>query len=229
MNFKQWLIESVTVSVKDVVNEDPPENIYWLAVNVREKLRRIPEFNQGTNPELFGNDGLDTDATKGMINFYTQGIPENKILTILQGALYYLKELGVKVGTPKQDKSRLFNGENVIRIPVEILPFEKKNAPEMNMANAMADHLLRMLNMDSFVNNNSMHGSSISAHDLLIKIDSLPDFQVGQNVVKPSVSGKHKNFHDFGMDEDRIRRNLEQLRTIAKWAIDNGYDTLSLS
>ena len=228
MKFKQWIVESVTVSVKDVVNEDPPNNVYDLSVHIREKLRKIPGFNQGTNPELFTIDGY-TDGPEGVLNFYPQGIPQDKIQKILQGALYYLDSLKVQHGEPKYDKSGMFKGEDVIRIPVKISPFERKNAPEMNMANGMADHLFRMLNMDSFVNNNSMHDSSISAHDLIIKIDSMPDFQIGQNVVKPSVSGKHKNFHDFGMDEDRISRNIEQLRAIAKWAIDNGYTDLELS
>jgi hypothetical protein len=229
MNFKQWLVESVTVSVKDAINEDPPSNIYDLSTYIKEKLRAIPGFNDGTNPELFTIDGYATDSPEGVLNFYPQGIPEKQIPKILQGALYYLDSLKVKHGEPKHDKSGMFKGEDVIRIPVKISPFERKNAPEMNMANGMADHLFRMLNMDSFVNNSNMHGSSISAHDLLIKIDSMPDFQISQNVVKPSVSGKNKNFHDFGMDEDRIRRNLEQLRAIAKWAIDNDYTELELS
>lgn len=228
MNFKQWLIESVTVSVKDVVNEDPPSNVYDLSVYIREKLRKIPGFNDGTNPELFTIDGY-TDGPEGVLNFYPKDIAPDKIPKILQGALYYLDSLKVQHGEPKHDKSGMFKGEDVIRIHVKIQPFKRQNAPEMNMANGMADHLFRMLNMDSFVNNSNMHDSSISAHDLLIKIDSMPEFQIGQNVVKPSVSGKNKNFHDFGIDEERMLRNLEQLRTIAKWAIDNGYTDLSLS
>ncbi len=221
MKFKEWLIESVTITVKDVVNEDPPNNVYDLSVYIKEKLRKIPGFNDGTNPELFTIDGY-TDGPEGVLNFYTKNIPPDKVPKILQGALYYLDSLKVQHGQPKHDKSGMFKGEDVIRIPVKITPFERKNAPEMNMANGMADHLFRMLNLDYMADDSGI----ISAHDLLIKIDNMPDFQVGQSVVKPSVN---KNFHNSGMDEDRMRRNIEQLRTIAKWAIDNGYTDLELS
>lgn len=217
--------ESVTVRVADYNEEQPPESISYLGYAIISKLRRaVPEFNKGTNPEGFTIDGLDVDATEGVMNFYPQGIPDQAIPKILKAIKYYLGEFGAKFGEFKEDQSNMFKGEKVYRIRVQLTQKAHNKPPEINMANGAFDVVFhKVLNMPS------NFGGHISARDLLIKIDSTSDFTI--SIQKSSTTkepGKAK-FIEFGIDEERIRRHLDGLRQLAKWAIDNDYDSLEFS
>ena len=66
---------------------------------------------------------------------------------------------------------------------------------------------------------------------MLWKSQNVDDFNIKQSIKAPSVEqkpGKAK-FVDGGVDEQRIRRNLDALHKLAQWAMDNKYDTISIS
>lgn len=223
MEFKEWLNESVTVQVADYNEEQPPKDIADLGYVMKNKLHRaIPEFNKGTNPERFTIDGFDVSAQQGIMNFYSAGIPDEAIPKILKAIKYFLGEFGVKFGEFKEDKSKLFTGEKVYRIPVQITQHPKNPPPEVNMANATAQLIFnKLLNLPS-------SQTTINARDLLFRLSTLTDFNLQNAVQKPSMSqqpGKAQ-FIDFGIDESRIRKHIEGLRQLAQWCVDNHYDTL---
>lgn len=228
MGFKQWLNESVSVRVQDYHEDNLPKDLDELANAVRIKISGLPGFNQASNSEILAPDGLDVGSVAGKLNFYTQGIPEDNISKIMSAIKFYLKELGAEFGLPQQAVSNMFQGQPVIRIPVSIQPSKQNRPPEVNMANGVAEVIFnKVLNMTGV----NLNMYSISARDLLIKLENVPQFTIRQSIVKPNTSqepGKAK-FIDFGIDEQRIQRHLEALIQLCRWAIENGYDTLSLS
>lgn len=219
MDFYEWLLtETISIHIVGYQPNDLPQNItdlsYYLALN----MDKVPEFKQGQRPfyEKITIDGLDVDAPSGVINFYHHGM--TALPKLISGIKYYLDELKVKYGEFKNDTSRMFQ-EPVIRIPILQIPISKKPLTDANMANQVAYHIFRdLFNMREIP-------QTMSARDLLIKIDSLNDFQIKNAVVPAS---QDKNHFDMGIDEERIRRKLAELRTICQFAIDNDYDELSI-
>jgi hypothetical protein len=70
----------------------------------------------------------------------------------------------------------------------------------------------------------------ISARDLLMKIDNLPDFAADANARSANISygSGGSKFIGFQYSGDQIRNRLEQIRKIAIWAIENHYDTIQV-
>lgn len=221
--FSSWINESVQVSVKDY---EPPENLfrntYELSQHLTQLLMPIPGFNQGTNSELLTIDGLDTRAKRGILNLYTQGIPHESIPKILKGIKYYLDSFHIKHGEFKHDKSNLFTGEDVIRIPIFSMPEAGQRAPEVSMSNDVGNVIFReLLNMNINVNDHE-----VSARELLWKLQSISNTSVNKNTTKPK---KINNFIDGGISEERLQRQINDLIALAQWAINNDYDTIQLS
>jgi len=227
MNFKQWLNESVTFTIADHNEDKTPKNISDLGFAVKIWLyRNVPDFQKSTNPEGFAPDGLhELFETQGTMNFYPKGIPEDSISKVMSAIKYYLGELGVQFGEFKKDKSNLFRGETVYRISVKMNVGKKDEPQEVNMANQMANTILDMLNIHQ-----GLQGR-ISVRDLLMKIDNLPDYNIKKHVQEPSVEQEpgHAMLISGGVDETRIKRHLDGLRALAKWAIDHHYDALQWS
>lgn len=222
MQFKLWLVETVSVVIKDYTTRDSPENIHSLSIDVKEKLRGIPEFNQGTNPEGFGIDGYNTEAKEGILNFYPQGMPDQAIPKILKAIKYYLGEFGATFGEFKEDLSNLFRGEKVYRIPVRIQRQNTNKPPQINMANKVARIIFnQILNYPSDTH-------TIQVNDLLFKLSMANDFNIKQATKEPiQQTGKVKVL-EGEIDEERIRRHLQGLHELSQWAIQNHYDTLEL-
>lgn len=224
-NFLEWLNLNETVSIY-VANYDPGEkihNLYDLSWWLIKRLQKIPAFHQAKNPEVLTPDGLDMHTTSGRLNFYTDGIPATAIPTILKGIKYYLDELKVKYGAFTPEKSNLFKTE-VIRIPILHLPQEKdERPPEFNISNRNAEYLFHgILGYDS---NDDL--SQINARDLLHRIQNLQDYSIQPIEPTDEKGEKGARFIDIGLDEERIKRYLEDLTKIATWAINNHYDYLT--
>lgn len=221
--FSNFFHESTTVSVQGA-DTDQPHNIQYLAHYLHDNiLHSVPDYKNathtGTNP--IDIDGLDTNNRKGIINFYTKGITQvDKVLAAIK---YFLGNINVKFGQPKHDKSNLFTNEDVIRIP--ILGMQPTNPPpELNIANANAEILFhQILNYPSTLNINM---DSINARELLMKLGYVNDLTINQNIRN---SQKGKNWLDMRLNAEQIKRYVQELEKIAKWAIDNDYDTIQLS
>jgi hypothetical protein len=213
----------VTFKVADYQDVRGPRNLADLGYAVKNQLHRaVPEFNQGTNPEGFTIDGLDVWKTDGTMNFYPAGIPKAAIPKVLAAIKYYLGESGAKFGEFTEDRSGLFTGETVYRIPVKLRKATGGGPEEVNVTNVSAATMLGLLNVPEHLQ------GSASARDLLIRIDNLTEPDIRRVVSPPSVSQRPgaATVISGGMDEARVRRTLDALRTLAKWAIDNDYDTI---
>ena len=227
MKFSKWvqLKESVTVQVANYDEKQPPKDISELGYTIKTQLyRTVPEFSKSTNPEGFTIDGGDVSAQQGVMNFYPAGIPDAAIPKILKAIKYFMGEYGVKYGEFKEDKSGMFTGEKVYRIPVQITQQPQNAPPEVNMSNETAHVIFNsILNLPA-----NQH--SINASDLLFKLSQVNDFNIKNNVQKPSTTQKpgQAKLVDFGIDESRIKRHLDALHQLAQWCVDNHYDTLEL-
>lgn len=174
--------------------------------------------------DMISPDGSFYEHGHQIINFYTGGLSPEDEQKILQGIQYYLKEMGVKYGAFKKEKSGM-KASDVIRIPVA--SFEKTaNAPmELNLSNANA----RVIFGDvlNFQGDESGY-PNISPADLLMKIDNLPDFSIGLHQRDPysQQSKGGPQMYYGGLSEDAIRQRLDIIRKIAQWAIQNHYDRL---
>lgn len=222
-DFNTWLKqlnETVTfrVDTPDVDNNSPSD-ILSLAFKINSILQNsIPGYNKGTNPEQLTIDGYNGKATEGILNFYVEGMNEPTIQKALQAIQYYLKEYGVQLTAQiTADTSNLF-GNIVYRIPVK-MTIDKPQPPEVNMTNQLAAVLLKnMLGIEDWA------VGEISARELLMKLNSISDFSKDMAITSPE---QDKNFYNPGISKDRIERNISQLEALARWAIENNYDTIA--
>jgi hypothetical protein len=228
-NFLEWLtlMETVSVYVKDYNSGEKLNNLYDLSWWLTKRLQKIPAFNQATNPEVLTIDGIDVHAPTGRLNFYTAGIPKDAISKILAGIKYYLDELKVKYGPFQTDKSKLFKTE-VIRIPIFHLPTQQKAGelpPEFNITNDSADYLFKGILGYSTLE----ELESINVRDLLQRIQNLPEYSIKPIPPSDQKGEKGARVINFGLDEERIKRYLETLEKLAMWAINHGYDYLTIA
>jgi len=234
--FYQIISESMDVRVKDAEYKNPMATLDDLSWDLMTKLRGFfssftqeqkEYMNKNRTPEIVAGDGLDGyRKNQGIINVYLRGIPEELRSKFKEAILYFLKDSDIETGEPYQDKSNVYGGET-IRIPVKKMPKPKNNPPELNMANGNAHHIFHNVLGFEDVGN----GFVISARDLLMKIDTynhdLADFDARLDKCSGGSCGK-ANLISVGLSGDQIRQRLEIIRNIAKWAIDNDYDTIQV-
>jgi hypothetical protein len=172
---------------------------------------------------MFAPDGSYYANGTQILNFYTAGWG-NMIPNLIKGIKYFLDEMNVKYGEFKIEKSNMFNSE-VVRIP--ILKWEQsKNAPPLinlsnNNAHLIFGELLGFQGEDGGYFN-------ISPSDLYRKIESLEKHQYDIHAKDPYTI-KHKNgptVYHGGLSSEDIHTRLEQIKKIAKWALDNHYDQI---
>jgi len=221
VNFKEWLLsESMDVIVK---NYDYPKIKDLLSLSYaidRELYKHIPEYKQSKHMYTLTIDGTNPSTTKGTLNFYTKGIPEESIPKILKGIQYYLEEYKITYGPFRKELSKAY-GTPVIRIPIKNIPIKKEGPPKLNLANANAHYLFS--NILGFHGEN---GYNIPARDLLIKIDTIGYVKSRPQQIYQQP-GKATTI-EAGYSKEMIEDRLEQIRKIAQWAIENGYDYISV-
>lgn len=227
MEFKQWLNESVTFTVKGHTKEQI-ENIYYLATTIDRDLRRTLgsayQTQKADQPRL-DMDGLDVDAQEGNLNFYAGDLSAAVIKKAVAAIQYFVKEHQAQITGPvKQDISRMFKVP-VYRIPVKLAKMTEDRPPEMNVSNANAAVILQdILNQPS----DDVDGGSISARELLMKLGSVSDFAKQMTMKAPSkeVGKGGATFYDGGVSEQQIERYLSTLEKMARWAIEHNYDEI---
>ena len=221
MNFKKWLNESVTFTIKDY-SKQKIDDIYNLAYIVNSELRKSlgTEYNaEGFKHSRLDIDGLETHQQKGILNFYAGNLSDEIVKKALAAIQYFIKEHdAVLTGQIKKEISNMFKVP-VYRIPVKLAPDNNIQPPEMNVSNGNATIILHdILNL----HNNELYGS-ISARELLMKIGSVSDFTKQMSLKTPS---KEKNVYHSGTSEDQIERYLSTLEKMARWAMENDYDEI---
>lgn len=229
--------ESITFSVADA--ENPPLDVLdtihvlnrYLYKFLQKNLtpEQMEEYQNKRVIDILSPDGFDAFEKEGIINFYTQGIPDefkDKIITMLK---YYIGESNAEVsGEVKKDVSRLYNSE-VYRIPIKVHDFpEEKVAPELNLSNGNARVLIcDILNYPS----DMMDGGSVSIAELMMKVGMIKDndYIINKNVRPEKVSGGNGSatFIDSGLSKEQIKRYLDHLEKLTEWGQKNHYSTIS--
>jgi hypothetical protein len=224
--FTEWLLdlnESVTFQVADIKDSQRSEDLHSLCWKLSSKVMHMfrEEFAAISNVDFYDlitPDGSYYGDGKEEINFYAGYFPEDSRLKILEAIKYLLPEFGIKLnGQIRQDKSAMRN-VLVYRIPVVTIP-NKDPAPELNVANANAVEILKMLN----INDGDLCGS-ISVSDLNMKLGMLTDFHKGMAL---RAAERGSNYVSFGISSGQLDRYIEVLEKMVRWALDNHYDTIS--
>lgn len=234
MNFHQWvqLRESMNVMVQDAPHAERLENLLDLAHALFHRLTassgqwpqeyiKYWQDNHGSSMTLLP-DGDGHFEDKGILNFYMRPVHPALREKLLQGAKYFLKDLGVQFGEFRTENNP-DGTPRVVRMPILAMSPQdtSKHPPELNLSNGNAVHIFR--DVLGFPIDDS--GFTLSAREVLIKIDMLNRMQIQQGVRPATQQG---NFYSGGLDEPGLRQRLGVIRNIAKWAIDNHYDKISV-
>jgi len=169
-------------------------------------------------------DGSYYNNQEEILNFYTTGWGE-MIPRLVQGMKYFMDELGVKYGEFKVENSGMFGGE-VVRIPILKWSKSANTPPLLNMSNANA-HLI----FGELLKFSGEEGAySISSADLYRKIEELEKHQLDLHARDDySVQKNGSTNYHFGLSSGDILSRLEQIKKIAKWALNNHYDQIHVA
>lgn len=237
--FQEWLkvYESMDVYIQgydtsndmhdldDVANKLKIKILYpmfeKLSPEAQEAVRKGGSMMHG----MITPDGSYYSGEGEVINFYSAGWPQELIPHIIQGIKYFLDEMGIKYGQFRTEQSGMNFGQ-VYRIPVLKFEATKGGPPVLNLSNQNA--FLIFKDILGFYDEGGHGFYGISPAELLMKIDNLPDFNVGIHAQEPYTTKTQggPTVHHGGLDESGIKRRLEQIRQIAIWARDNGYDEI---
>lgn len=229
------VIESMDVRVKDANYGNPMANLSdlsWFIMNQLGSFFRSfnqeqkDYLNKNRTHEIVAPDGDGYFSNTGIINVYLSSIPPELRSKLKEAVLYFLKDAGVEYGTPYVNKSNLYKDVEVLRVPIQGMQEPKSNPPELNMSNGNTFHIFNTV-LGIPVED---YGLEISARELLMKINmynsDLADMDARLTTTGTGSGGS--NFVSFGLSGDQIRERLEKVAAIAKWAIDNDYETIQV-
>lgn len=238
-SFLEWLNlhESMSVYVSGHEYNHDVNDLDDLALQIKNRLinpafsklspesKRLVEKGESHRHGIIVPDGDYYSNGKENLNFYTAGWGD-MIPKLLQGVRYFLDEMGVKYGTFKTEKSGIYNSE-VVRIPILQWSKTKNNPPLLNLANDNAMLIFgTLLGMPG--GNDGFH--DISPADLYRKVDSIDTDALDIHARDP-YHVKPKNGAEqihFGLSGQDIQQRLDQIKKIAKWALDNHYDKIDV-
>lgn len=237
--FKEWkeLHETMDVSVADynssgnIRDLDDVTHVLFRQV-LAPVYEKISPEDQQKMKEMGPYDAMNVITTDGsyyengskVINFYIGGMPEDALNKILNGIHYYLKEMNIKYGPFKTEKSGMYKG-NVIRIPVLELKQTENMPTPLNLSNSNAYLIFR-----DILGYHERDFYDIPVADLLFKIGQLPDYAPELHQRDPyTVKGKGPMMYSGGLDASGIKARLDQIKNIALWAQNNGYDKITVA
>jgi len=229
------LIESKDIRVKDASYENPMATLADLSWYLNSSLDSFYKsftpsqrqyFAKNRTYEVIAADGDGHLNNSGIINVYLNSIPPELRGKLKEAVLYFLKDAGVEHGIPYVNKSNLYEDVETLRVPIKSMPQPKNNPPELNMANDNAYYIFNTLLGIPF----EYIGLEVSARELLMKIN-MYNSELADMDARLATAGARDgglNFVSFGLSGDQIRDRLEKISAIAKWAIDNNYDTIQV-
>lgn len=197
------------------------------------------EFHKVPAHDTITIDGTETDALKGTLNFYVEGIPPDKLSRYVNFVVNKLKLNDIEVGELKKEQSRMWDVP-VVRIPVDI-PESKSQIrpPEITLSNNNAFFIFNnILKMDKDL----WKEGNFNASDLKRRIEYFEgekELEEGQFAGDPFISVNNESLSDTDFlsgksaisnyDESKIRNVLNQIKVFCDWAIKNGYETIYVS
>ena len=237
-SFKEWfqLQESMSVYVQghdyqsDINDLDDVANILkkrvlypaWekLDEGQQKKVQEAGSAHHG----MIVPDGDYYGEGKNLLNFYIGGWPEEMVPKLVQGIKYFLDNMGIKYAPFETNTSGMYESK-VVRI--SILKYEtSKNSPALlNLSNDNATLIFRDL-----LKFPSEEGgfTDISPADLYRKIEELEKDMIDIHA-RDAYSSQRQGgaaFFAGGLSTEQITSRLEQIKQIAKWAMDNHYDQM---
>ena len=248
---KMEKIASMSVMVSRYTRDDTCDNLlnmtarltYLLFTKWMDKRDNayFKEFFSIPSNEIIAPDGEGYDKPAGTINFYTEAIQKEKVKLFTDHIVSFLRGYGMQVNPPTSDMSRMYKSP-VVRIPItenaKGLRVQQKLEdipPEANLANGNAYFIFRdVLQIPDFE-----EGFVVKAQDLKTRIEYFENETklqegeyAGQNGVimdmtafsDPDILSGKKAMSTY--DEQRVRERLMQIKQIADWAINHGYEEL---
>lgn len=181
-----------------------------------------------------GNDALNTDG--GTINFYFntnvpedneygfKNMPYNTAMKHVKAIEYWLNDANITIDSiAGPEESNSYENRHVVRFNIVGWPEAPENeAPESgSIENETAKAIMDMLGYGK------EDAYTVNAKNILYKIrEFLTQKDVDQRVEEPSVTG---NIIYGGRSSERILRHVKKIEQIAQWAVDNGYETVTIS
>jgi len=174
---------SLTLYIKDFEFQDDFSNILSLSQKLSSLLFNVwmddedkgyfREFNVSvpSSYTITVDGSSDAFDTTGIISFYTSGINPSKVQSIITKMLEFLSQNDIKIGTVKEEKSKMFDSQ-VIRIPILSNPkgeaeLERDKPPEIQMAN---NNAFFIFNTILKYNRDLWEDSHFDANELLQRI-----------------------------------------------------------
>ena len=232
--FKEWLnlFESMSVYVKGHDYSSDIHNLDDISARLKKHVidplwYKIPEEERdavknggSVSHRIISPDGSYYSNGNPIINLYTAGWSQESIDKIIQGIKYFLDEMRVKYGPFKTESSGMYGGK-VTRIPILDYSPTSNSPPLLNLSNANANLIFGdILGIQE--------RGSISPAELIMRISKIDKDKISIHAQEPysqQIPGRVTHIHG-GIDEEGIKKRLNALQQIAKWAMDNHYDEI---
>lgn len=195
------------------------------------------------------------DPGIGTINLYPSGITQIMLRKIVVGIIRQLKKLGIKCGKLKREPSGAYKISDVIRIPI-IENNSKKygGPPELNLSNINSYQIFHNVLQFEGEHEFTMDAKELIER---IEVLAHDKSWIDKNIIKPTDSDWPEAERDTedpvenphldmmgkitgqlgsggariiggGLNTDDIKFRLREIWKVAKWAVDNGYKTISV-
>lgn len=244
---KIYKLSSLTLTVSVGDREEPISSISDIANVLNDNLfsrwmskddyAYYSEYHVVPQYDTITIDGFDSGKKSGIINFYVEGIRNERVNFFTSSIKMFLKSRNIDFGDFKNDVSNMYNVP-VIRIPVSFNHSGVESTPSLNMSNNNAFFIFnKVLGM----NIDLWDVDSLNPIDLKNRIEyfegehNLPEGDLKDPLIEEGLdiledrdflSGKSalSNY-----DENKVREQLSKIKSICEWAIKNGYKDLVIS
>ena len=257
--FAKLLTETMSLYIRDA-DYTKHDTLWDLSIHLQRVAYKIIDslpddqqryFNKNRPSDLLTIDGLDMDASSGVLNLYYSGYTQHTLQQIISAVKSELEKLKVNYGEFKQEKSNMYNYQ-VIRIPILQISQTYTGAPELNMSNRNAYHIFKNV-LQFEADDESGSSFSFSADELKDRVESIlkhdpewiekhkinrldsdwPDEERGEsedfeNPHQIDIGGPNDGVRiiRMGLSSDDIRYRLYKIWDIADWAIKHNKDKL---
>lgn len=209
---------------------------YAIMYNSLKPLESMTEeermkFDDGHAMDILTPDGGYESESKGVLNFYTMGIPERLIPSIINNIKEQLENIGIPFGEFKKERSKMRDSD-VIRIPILDTP-EYQGPPKFHVSQFNAKMLFT--NLLGFKEKQPQY-YSFTVDELNERLNQWLDMDdtarkgALARYLKPTTVDKkdgHATFITGGVNYKQILNYFIELKKVVDWANQHGYKHLS--
>lgn len=204
-----YLLDKVFKPVTDKMPTDQINYFHKNGIGYYETL--VPDGTFYSDPQHGGH------GNTGVINFYTSGFTSQTLVQILKNLFSEFRKLGIKWGKIKQDKSKMYKDQNVIRIPIiQWKTKQYQGPPELNMSNRNAHHIFKeVLQYEKYDNGISLDASELKKRILTLEHDLgwIKGHEIPNSITKtePSEPGEEWKNDEESDDENPHDKIVNQI------------------